>query len=260
MLSFQDLFSKHAACYAQARPGYPAELFDYLAGLCVEHKLVWDVGTGSGQAAIGLAEHFEKVVATDASEGQLAHATAHPRVEYRVALAEEADLPAGSIDLVTIAQALHWFRFDTFYANVRRVVKPSGIIAAWTYHICRVEPKIDDVCRRLYRDITGPYWAADRKWVEERYETVPFPFEEVRPTPTFECRENWTLAQYVGYLSSWSATQKFKEHRGYDPLTEVADDLAAAWGDANIRRLVWWPIHLRVGQINKLSDAVKGNV
>src|SRR5882672_6324063 len=137
MSGFQDLFSNHAACYAQARPGYPKELFAYVASLVPEHKLAWDAGTGNGQAAIGLAEQFERVIATDASAEQIKHATPHERVEYRVVTAEGADLEPGSVDLVMVAQALHWFRHDAFYANVRRVARPHGVIVASCYTLPR---------------------------------------------------------------------------------------------------------------------------
>lgn len=249
MAEFQDLFSKHAACYAAARPRYPAALFDYLAGLAPARRLAWDCGTGNGQAAVGLADRFERVIATDASAEQLAHASAHPRIEYRVARAESSGLAAGSMDLVTVAQAIHWFALDAYYSEVRRVLRPGGVLAAWCYGIHAVSEAIDAVTHRLYHDIVGPCWPPDRHYVDECYETIPFPFDELRPTPAFECREDWTLGQYVAYLESWSAVQRFREMNGHDPIAEVAGPLRAAWGAADVRRTVRWPIHLRVGRV-----------
>lgn len=285
MHSFQDLFSKHAACYAQYRPMYPAALFEYLSGLVTEHRLAWDVGTGNGQAAIGLANHFDRVIATDGSEAQLSHATPHTRVLYHVATAEAAGPDIGladaSVDLVTVAQALHWFKFDEFYANVRRVLKPGGVIAAWCYGMNYVTPAVDVVVDRLYQ-ITDPYWEAGRKWIDEKFQTIPFPFEPVaavRANETseqhqhrtminesaavhrdgvastvrdynsqFECYEKWTLAQFVGYLHSWSGTQRFMNAKGYDPLDDLGDELAAAWGNPETPQTVHWPIYLLVGR------------
>jgi ubiquinone/menaquinone biosynthesis C-methylase UbiE len=249
MAEFIDLFSGHAENYARARPKYPAELFAYVAALCSNRKLAWDVGTGNGQAASGLVEHFERVIATDASEGQLAHAAQHERIEYRVALAEDADLPAASVDLVTIAQALHWIRFDDFYANVRRVGRPQAIIAAWCYTLPRVSAAVDAVCDRFCYDRVGHYWEAGRQYVEDRYENIPFPFDEIKPTPTFACRSEWSLAQYLDYVRSWSAVQRFIKTQGFDPMTEIAEEMAAAWGEATRVRVVTSPIYLRVGRV-----------
>lgn len=245
------------------------ELFDYLAGLVTEHRLAWDVGTGNGQAALGLAKHFDRVIATDASEAQLSYATPHERVSYHVATSEAAGLEVGladaSVDLVTVAQALHWFKFDEFYANVSRTLKPDGVMAAWSYGMNYVNPAVDKAVDRLY-DITGPYWADGRKWIDEKYQTIPFPFERIsiEPKPSdsthvadvvprdratmFECRQNWTLAQFVGYLHSWSGTQQFMNVKGYDPLNDVAVDLSAAWGNPETPQIVHWPIYLLAGR------------
>ncbi|MEK6644276.1 MAG: class I SAM-dependent methyltransferase [Planctomycetota bacterium] len=248
MSSFQDIFSGHAACYAQARPGYPPELFDYLAGFLPRHALAWDVGTGNGQAAVSLATHFDHVIATDASAEQIKHAAPHERIAYRVAVAESADLESSSVDLITVAQALHWFNFDAFYANVRRVLAPDGLLAVWCYTLPSVNEAVDAVMMRLYRDITGPYWPADRKHVEDRYERIPFPFDEIKPKPSFACRLDWTLVEYVNYLTSWSGSQGYKKAHGTDPLDLVRGDFELAWG-VETRRFVSWPIHLRVGRV-----------
>ena len=248
--SFQDLFSQHAACYAEARPGYPEELFSYLAGLVPRHELAWDAGTGNGQAAIGLAAHFKRVIATDGSRDQIAHAQPHEQIEFHVALAEEAELPAGGVDLITVAQALHWFNLDAFYANVRRAAAPHGVIAVWCYTLPRVNDAVDAVCDWFYKDVTGPYWPGDRAWVDSRYQSIAFPFRELTGVPVFECRQDWSFAQYVGYVRSWSAVQRYMKANGRDPMPLVADKMAAAWGDANTRLATKFPIHLRVAYVH----------
>ncbi len=263
---FRDLFSARAACYARARPGYPAALFDYLASVAPRRGLAWDCGTGNGQAAVGLAAHFERVIATDSSAAQIAHATPHPRVAYRVAPAESADLEPKSVDLIAVAQALHWFDLDAFYANVRRAAAPGCVIAAWCYTLPRVSPALDAVCARFYRDVAGPYWAPQRRFIDERYESIHFPFNESedqnrdrkRVGNSFACRADWNLNQYFDYLSSWSAVQQYKTARGRDPVDEVRADLTAAWGAEEAPRSVTWPIHLRVGRIE--SSAPKSVV
>jgi SAM-dependent methyltransferase len=246
MTEFQDHFSAHAECYARSRPTYPPELFAFLTGLVREHHLAWDVGTGNGQAALWLARHFEKVIATDGSAEQIKHATPHERIEYRVTLAEDARIDAGTVDLVTIAQALHWFTLERFYEKVRLAAKPEGIIAAWCYDIPRVNPTIDAVCDHLYRDITGPYWPGDRKWIDEKFQTIWFPFEEIRPTPIFHCTASWTMSEYADYLESWSAVQRFRKDRGSSPTQLIAADLEKAW-EGSQRNIVKWPIYMRVG-------------
>lgn len=249
MPSFKDHFSTHAALYAQARPTYPPELFAYLAPLLTRRDLAWDAGTGNGQAAVMLAEHFDRVIATDASAEQISHAVARSRVEYRVAAAEAADLEPASVDLITVAQALHWFDVDAFYANVRRILAPDGLLAVWCYSLPHVDDAVDAVMMHLYRDITRPYWPKDRDHIETRYENLPFPFDEIKPTSTFACRMTWTLANYVNYLTSWSGTQRYIKVHNRDPIDLVRTDLAAAWGNAEMPRMVASPIHMRIGRM-----------
>lgn len=246
---FQDLFSAHAACYARSRPRYPAELFVYLASLCGERRLAWDCATGNGQAATGLVAHFERVIATDASAEQLAHATPHERIDYRVMAADDDGIAAGSVDLVTVAQALHWLPLDAFYANVRRVLRPGGLLAAWCYTLPRVTERIDAVCDGFYRDVVGAYWESGRGYIDERYETIAFPFEEIRPAPRFACRAEWTLEEYVDYLESWSAVQRYRKDRGSDPINEIRAELSAAWCKPKQRRRVEWPLYMRIGGV-----------
>jgi len=246
-LTFPDHFSARAAAYAAYRPDYPAALFAYLAGLVARHHLAWDCATGSGQAALGLAPHFTRVVATDASAAQLAHARPHPRVEYHVALADASGLAAGSADLVTVAQALHWLDLDAFYAEARRVLAPGGALAVWTYGDCVLrEPALDRVVGRYNEETVGPYWMPERQLVREGYRTLPFPFREV-DAPAFTLERAWTVAELAGYLRSWSATSRYVAARGHDPVNEVEAELQALWGGAERRHLVRWPLTLRVG-------------
>lgn len=246
MGAFKDHFSTHSAEYARYRPNYPPALFDWLAQLVPERALAWDVGTGSGQAALGLARHFARVVASDAAEAQLRNAVAHPRVVYKVMPAERGDLDDASADLVTVAQALHWFDFDRFYAEVRRVLKPRGAIAAWTYGVNRIAPEIDAIVQRYYVEIVGPYWPPEREYVDKAYRTIPFPFEEIE-APRFEMQQPWTLDDLLGYLGTWSASKRYAEARGEDPIALIREPLARAWGTST-ERTVEWPLYLRAGR------------
>jgi SAM-dependent methyltransferase len=244
-MSFKDHFSKQASDYAKFRPQYPPELFKYLGGIAPQRKLAWDCGTGNGQAAVALASVFERVVATDASEAQIANAEAHARVEYRVAPAENSGIETATIDIITVAQALHWFDLDRFYAEVKRVLKPSGIIAASAYNLLKIAPAIDEIVNRYYYEIVGPFWPPERELVEN-FADLPFPFHKIDP-PEFEMTARWNLEQLMGYLRTWSATQRFIAANRRDPLEEIYDELRSAWGEAQQLHRVVWPVTLRVG-------------
>lgn len=246
--SFSDHFSAMAADYARFRPRYPAALFAYLAEIVRAHERVWDCGAGSGQASRALAQHFVQVIATDASAEQIAAAEPHAGIEFRVAPAEASGLEAASIDLVTVAQALHWFDFDAFYREVRRVLRPGGALAVWSYGVMQVEGEaVDALLLRFYRETVGPYWPPERRLVEERYVNVPFPFEELSP-PAFELERQLKFEQLCGYLRSWSATGRFVAQRGFDPVVELEEQLGPLWGDARRERRIRWPLTLRVGR------------
>ena len=245
--TFEDHFSGHSEQYAQHRPQYPDEIYAYLASIAPARSLAWDCGTGNGQAALGLAKHFDRVYATDASAEQISHAYPHERVSYHAEPAEHVSLDNASVDLVTVAVAIHWFDFDAFYREVQRVLKPNGVIAAWTYNLTEISPEIDTLVRHYYRNIVGEYWPERIHYLEEKYQTLPFPFEEITP-PSFSMERNWNLIQLAGFLDSWSATQRYKAQRGTHPLEHIWDKLVAAWGDENEQRLIRWPLHFRIGR------------
>lgn len=245
--TFEDHFSGHSETYAQSRPQYPDEIYAYLASIAPACFLAWDCGTGSGQAAIGLAKHFDHVYATDASAEQIAHAYPHENVEYHAEPAEQVSLDNSSVDLVTVAVAIHWFNFDEFYREVKRVLKPDGILAAWTYSLTEISPEIDQLIDQYYLEILSGYWPERIHYLEEKYETLPFPFEEIIP-PSFTMEINWNLIQFAGFLNSWSATQRYKAQKGQHPLENIWDKLVAAWGDEKEPRLVRWPLYFRIGR------------
>src|SRR2546423_8786647 len=247
--AFKDHFSKQAAQYAKFRPRYPKELFRWLASIAPSDELAWDCATGSGQAAVELGEVFERVIATDASDKQIVNAERHPRVEYRVATAEKSGLEAGRVDLITVAQALHWFDLDCFYAEVRRVLKPAGILAATAYQLATVSPAIDAVVNHYYSGVVGSYWPPERVLVE-KFEELPFPFAEVA-APAFNMTAEWSVEKLLGYLRTWSATQRFMAAERRDPLEEVEQEMRSAWGEK--ARRVGWPLTVKVGRAYAMS-------
>ena len=245
---FHDHFSSVANRYADFRPHYPAALFDYLASLVPRSSVVWDCACGNGQATLDLAERFDKIIATDASREQIASAPPHPRIEYHVAPAEQSGLPDRSVALVTVAQALHWFDFDRFYAEVKRVLTPGGVIAVWAYGIDTVEgDDLDQLVQDFYAKTVGPYWPPERRLVEEGYRTIPFSFAEIKP-PAFHMEARWTLEQLLGYMSTWSATNRCIKATGRNPLEPLAAELRRVWGEADLSRKITWPLTMRVGR------------
>jgi len=244
-IMFKDHFSKQAAGYAKFRPRYPQKLFDYLGSIAPSREVAWDCATGNGQAAVGLASVFDCVLATDASETQIANAQSHERVDYRVAPAENSGIGSETIDLIMVAQALHWFDLDRFYGEARRVLKNNGLFAASAYNLLHVEPAIDEVVNRYYYEVVGPFWPPERKLVEQ-FADLPFPFHRV-DAPKFEMTAQWNLDHLLGYLRTWSSTQRFIAAKGNDPLEQIIDELRAAWGDSQQIRNIIWPLVLRIG-------------
>ena len=212
-------------------------LFEYIATLVSRRSLAWDCATGNGQAAVGLASRFDRVVATDASAEQIALAVSASNIEYRVATAESSGIPDHAVDLVTVAQALHWLPLDGFYKEVRRVSAAGGVAVAWCYGSCHAGDDVEPLLREFENGTMGPYWLPGRKWVVEGYRTIPFPFAELT-APQFELHKEWTLAQLGEYLRSWSAVAKYLRERGEDPVAPLLVRLVSVWGSAGQARSV----------------------
>jgi SAM-dependent methyltransferase len=246
-VSPKDLFSHAAAGYARFRPRYPAALFDWLAEVAPARESCVDIGTGNGQSAVELAERFERVVAVDPSEAQLAKAAPDPRVTYRRGEAEATGVEPASADLVAASQAFHWFDHPRFYDEVRRIARPGGLVAVWCYGIDSINPQIDAVVDELYSGYLGTSWEPERRLVETLYRGVPFPFEELTP-PRFEMHAEWGLEHLVGYIETWSALGTYRRNKGDDPMKVIVPKLEAAWGDAE-RRVVTWPVGMRAGRV-----------
>ena len=249
MSQFKDHFSGHAGIYRDARPTYASALFEWLARQAPDLDLAWDCGCGNGQATAALAGHFARVIGSDPSSAQIANAQPRANVEYRVEPAEQSTLASASVSIVTVAQALHWFDHARFFAEVRRVLKPRGVFAAWAYADCSSDvAAIDAVKDRLYNDLTGPYWPPERTLVETGYRTIDITLSEIA-APPFPMIAHWNVDQLLAYFRSWSATQRYIKALGADPVSIIEPDLRAAWGDAATLRDVRWQLHLRAGRM-----------
>jgi len=246
---FRDHFSGHASDYAAARPHYPDALFAWLAQQCGARKLAWDAGCGNGQASRALAAHFERVYASDPSVEQIGVAEAAPNIHYAVEAAEQCSLGDASADLVSVAQAMHWFDVARFQAEARRVLKPDGLFAAWTYAQSRVTPAVDVPFNRLHDELLEDWWPDGRQHVIAGYRDLPFAFERVADVPAFAMRCDWTLPQFLAYLRSWSACQRYLRATGNDALAPIEHELSSAWGEPQTVRAVSWPLTLHVGRI-----------
>lgn len=246
--SFKDHFSKVAKAYAAVRPQYPDELYAFLAAHAPARDLAWDAATGNGQAAVGIARHVQRVVASDASAEQIAHAIASPTVEYRVARAEQSGLADASIDLITVAQAAHWFDLDAFYQEVRRVARPNALVALWSYGYFGMTPEIDAIIDRFSEGKLQSYWPRESRVIRDHYRPLPFPFDEMT-APSFYMRHSFTLGQLEQYFRSWSGVQRYIDSQGEDPIPTLMSELQGAWGDQYSPQIASFELYLRVGHV-----------
>ena len=238
------------------RPSFPVELFLHLAATSPTRELAWDCATGLGETALCLTHFFERVLASDASAERIRRAAPHERISYRAERAEETTIAPGSVDLITVAQALHWLEPATFYRQARRVLKPGGILAAWSYRRCTISPAVDRACGRFYETV-DPYWEPEYRLVQQGYRTLPFPFEKL-PSPELALRAKWTLDELIEHLGTWSATRRFAAERGRDPRVGLTRELANAWEPPEAEREVRWPLTLLVGKVSPRSRAQAG--
>jgi len=246
-MAFNDKFSGVARAYADQRPHYPEVLYDWLSSGTQSHNLCWDCATGNGQAAVALASRYARVIATDASAQMIEAAQSHDRVRYIVRAAESVpEIDDSSVDLVTVAQAIHWFDLDRFYREVKRVLKPGGLIAVWAYAGSHVTDEIDAVTKRLNHEILDGYWADNVELVNREYRYLPFPFKEIE-TPEFHMEVSWTLAGFLTYHKTWSAAQDYLRATGIDAVDLIAGEIASLWGNASEPRTVSWKLSRRVG-------------
>lgn len=242
----KDRFSDISGRYAQYRPHYPEALITLLLGHVPSTGTAWDCGTGNGQLAAMLAKHFEQIHATDISSSQLALAPVHPKISYAVQSAEATLFADQYFDLITVAQAIHWFDFDRFYEEVRRTLKPDGLLAVIGYGLLQCSPLIDPVIQKFYRETVGSYWDPERRYLDENYQTIPFPFHEIE-TPELHMTYSWSLSQLMGYLGTWSAVRRYQEDLHQDPLPSLQSQL----NTLRINEItVRFPILLRLGKMN----------
>ncbi|MBX2927492.1 MAG: class I SAM-dependent methyltransferase [Saprospiraceae bacterium] len=246
MQPVKDLFSEDSAGYAQFRPSYPLHLYEFLYEHLDHFEQAWDAGTGPGQVACALSTRFQQVIGTDVSEAQIAHAEQRPNISYIVCRAEQTPFPDAHFDLITAAQAVHWFDSAAFYREARRTAKPGALIAVWGYDLLEIGPFADELITAYHRDVLGPYWDYERRYVDDRYKDFPFPFEEI-PTPGFELHMEWTLTQLEGYLGTWSALRNYRRETGKDPLPALMKKIAEHWSLGEVHA-VRFPVFLRAGR------------
>jgi SAM-dependent methyltransferase len=254
-----DLFSKQSEIYPRFRPRYPAALYAFLLKNVPTRDFAWDCATGNGQAAVDLSPSFKKVIATDLSRSQIGNAIPARNVEYRVLRAEASlEIPDHSLDLITVAQAIHWFNLPVFYAECERLLKPEGLLATWAYSFhLPISPKIDKVLTSFYFETLGPYWKPENKLIWNGYRDLPFPFTQIE-APKIRMSVEWNLEDLMGYFRTWSATQLFIEATGSDPTFALFQSLRAHWGVPEKPKTLSWGVTLLAGKPNvsgKMSRA-----
>lgn len=249
--TFKDHFSTQSDGYARYRPTYPTELFEFLSSLTTSHAIAMDCATGNGQVAVSLTEFYSEIIATDASQSQIDAAIRHPRITYRIAMAEHSGLADDSVDLMTAGQAFHWFDEERFFREAQRVLRPDGVLAIWCYELCTVSDQCDVIVDRLYRDIVGDFWPRERAKIQSGYSDVRLPGSVVA-VPPINMNLDWGVADMLGYLRTWSACKRYEAQHGSDPVALIEADLQAAWGGAE-RRVVW-PLEIKVSRVNRLLE------
>ena len=245
MNTFKDHFSNNSDQNHLSRPSYPDDLFKWLASITPATNLAWDCATGTGQAALQLARYFDQVIASDASRQQIDQATNHPNIRYQVATENNPDIDAATVDLITVAQALHWFDRDIFFNEVRRVLKPGGILAVWSYNLLTVTADIDQLINHLYHVILDGFWPEERHLIEENYQSITLPFQNIDAL-SFHMNQHWNLPQLMGYLSTWSAVKAYEKQNNINPLSDITSTLQEAWGEPTLQRQVTWPLNVKV--------------
>ncbi len=249
-MAYIQHFSHQSSEYLQYRPMYPDELYEYLASNTQNRDIAWDCATGNGQAAVKLADYFNKVIATDISQEQLDIAIRKENIYYECCLAEKTSIPSSTIDLITIAQALHWFNFEEFYLEVNRIAKQDAMIAAWSYSLGKINSTIDSVIEDLYENILGDaYWPKERRFIDDFYSNIPFPFKRIK-TPKFKLQKIMNLEMVVGYLNTWSAVKEYQKQNSLNPVHLIKEELEKVWGDPKKEYVMEWPLHLLFGKVH----------
>jgi ubiquinone/menaquinone biosynthesis C-methylase UbiE len=249
-MDYQKHFGEQSFAYRQFRPDYPDELYQYLNEITDKHELAWDCGTGNGQSAVKLADYFTQVIASDLNQAQLDVAIKRSNVRYYCWPAEKTELSDHTVDLITVAQALHWFHLDAFYQEVERVMAPSGVIAAWCYSLGKINHHIDSVINKLYAEILGDqYWPSERRYIDAEYKTMPFPFKRIHPPQAFSIAKEMNLAMLIGYLTTWSALKEYQKINQANPLDLIYPELEKVWGDPHKTYTMQWMLHLLIGRM-----------
>lgn len=250
MKGSKDKFSSQSGTYKKFRPTYPDELYDLILKIVKSRNECWDCGTGNGQVAVELAKHFKKVYATDLSQNQIDNAEKRENIVYAVGIAEKTDFEDNKFNLVTVAQAAHWFNMEAFNTEMRRVSKNDGIVCAWGYGLLRINNPINKLIDKFYSDIIGPYWDPERRHIENEYNSLNFDFDKLETPTNLFIKTQWTLAEFEGYLNSWSSIQNYKELKKENPVTWLIDNLKNLW-DENIQKEVQFPIFMKMGLVRK---------
>ncbi|HLO73373.1 MAG TPA: class I SAM-dependent methyltransferase [Flavobacterium sp.] len=244
-MATKDNFSSQSDQYAKYRPTYPKEFFEYLNSIIINKQNAWDCGTGNGQVAYELAKTFENVFATDISQSQIDNALQANNISYSVQPAEQTNFDDKRFDLIIVAQAIHWFDFDKFYEEVRRTTKENALLCVIGYGRIKISEPIDNLITKFYTNVIGTYWDKERKYVDENYETIPFPFNEIQ-TPKFENQHLWTLEHLIGYLNTWSAVKHFIKQNGFNPIDKLQNEIEQLWNSEE--KKVVFPLLLRIGK------------
>lgn len=242
-----DNFSEASAEYKKFRPTYPPALYQQILAHTQSRYCCWDCGTGNGQVAKSLAQHFDQVFATDISENQIKQAQPQSNVIYSVSRAESTHFQDAQFDAITVAQAIHWFDLRAFEREVLRVLKPQAHLFIWGYGLVSLEGKIDPIVKRFYTQTIGPYWDKERKYIDEHYQGIVLSLDKIATINSLQIAQSWTLTDFIGYIRTWSSVKKYRKAQAKDPCIELQKALEPFWQPKEEKEVIF-PLFMQVWQ------------
>lgn len=229
-----DRFSLQAKSYAQFRPSYPAPFIEEVVSSCSATHCAWDCATGNGQVAVSIADHFHLVEATDISEQQLKNSVKRENINYQVGAAEKTSFEDEVFDLVTVAQAIHWFDHSKLFSEVDRVLKYGGIFATWGYGLFRFNnDALNNVISWFYENIMGEYWDPQRRLIESQYDTIEFPYPAIK-APSFKIPISANVESIIAFFETWSSVDNYRKAKKEDPIPLVRERLLSKFDPDNV--------------------------
>lgn len=207
MASFQPKFGHAAEEFQRYRPDYPAALYDHILAQVSEQSrgCAMDLGAGTGRVTAHLLPYFREVISVEPDRGMAAKIVERfPQAMVREATVEDHVQPAESVDLITIANALHWMEADRVFANTRVWLRPGGILAVCDLPLPKATATIEAL---TLAELRGP-WKPHR---DPRLRRDLIWQDQVRGAPGFKIIEETRFTHVIpmtpqDYVGFWRST------------------------------------------------------